>query len=145
MGNNAFKSEDILSAISAKLDDFTAVQIMTAREITSGAGASGTATILGIGAFSVNNIWIDVTSTTVNAASTGCEARLFGRPASGVSWVRFKTDSGLASSTYLIPVKGSGTDMSGVSYYGDLKVELYNISSSGTCVANIYALSKRLT
>lgn len=135
--------KDSITGINSLITDFTSVQILTAVNVTSGAGASGTATFLNIGRWAVNNLWIDITSPTINAASTGCEVRMFGRATSGSVWARFITNSNLVSSTYLIPVRGSGTDMSGQAFFGDLKLEVYNISSSGTAVVNAYIMSKR--
>ena len=132
-----------ISAINANLIDFTSVQILTAVNITSGGGVNGTGAIRAIGGWAVNNLWIDLTSPTVNAASSGCEVRIFGRAASATVWSRFITNSNLISSTYLIPIRGSGTNMSGAYYYGDLKVEVVNASSSGTAIVSAYVMSKR--
>src|SRR3990167_5331012 len=118
--NDVSGIKDSISGVNSLITDFTSVQILTARNITSGAGASGTATFINIGGWAINSLWIDISSPTVNAASTGCEVRMFGRATSGSIWARFITNSNLISSTYLIPVRGSGTDMSGQSFFGDL-------------------------
>jgi len=139
---NKIFTEETLSGINSKLSllsDTTSFSVYSG-DISSGVTKTGTSYDLGM--YSKNTVYVDVTSTTVNAASTGITLFAYSRATSTKPWVLFLTNSNLASSTYMFKLAGSGGTSSGVDYFKHVRISLQNVSTSGTAVVNVELFSK---
>ena len=134
--------QDVSTLVNINTFYDTTATLIYAGDISSGVTQSGTS--LNLEKFSHNTIYIDVTSTTVNAQSTGLTLFAYSRATSTMPWILFLTNSNLASAGYIFNLAGSGGTSSGASLFRHVLLDFANVSSSATALANIELLSKAL-
>ncbi len=138
---NSFKWEDDINSI-AELHDTTSFVTIALTSLST-AGAANTANaIVDLTKFSDSILYINSTNGPgTNAGTTGLTVIFETRPASGIAWFAFRTETGVETTGLsAFNIIGSGVaSLSGVTHFNDIRITIENTTdSSGTATVQAW-------
>lgn len=147
--NKAFDSETlsgINSTLSYNMDNTSYVLIASVGLETAGHALCTAAAIIDISRWSENTLFVQSTNGPAgNAGTTGLTVIMEARPASGVAWTPFRTETGVQTTGLSsFRIVGSGVAaLSGATHFKDIKLTVQNTTdSSGTATVVAYMLQR---
>ena len=141
---NKVFSDEKLSGI-AYWHDATAYVFIPTTSLNSGAAAlTAIAAIGNISKWKEATLYVDSSAANVRAATTGLTITMQCRPSSAVAWQTFRAESGCdESGLTILKIIGSGNqNTSGMTHFGDIRVNIANISDSGSATVQAWLFGR---
>lgn len=138
--NHANQWEEDISSI-AYLHDTTSFVFITAVGLETAGAASTANAIVDLTKWAENTLYIDSTAAVARTANTALTVIFETRPASGIGWTTFRTETAVNESGLSAwNIVGSGVaGVSGVTHFGDVRITIENTTdSSGTATVQAW-------
>jgi len=121
-GNQYEEDLRLIKEYMSGVYDNTSITLFSALEVSTNVTVTGSCSVK---PFINKTFYIDLTGATADV-TTGFTITFYGRAIGTKPWALLNTFSGVKNTSVMYKVVGSGTAASGVGYFSDFKVLVYN-------------------